>query len=48
MYNQYIYEKKINEEKLKQIENEKQKHFQKIYLINHNAKLISKLLIILK
>ena len=32
MYNQYIYEKKINEEKLKQIENEKQKHFQKIYL----------------
>ena len=32
MYNEYIYEKKLNEEKQKQIESEKQKHFRKIYL----------------
>lgn len=32
MYNEYIYEKKLNEEKQKQIENEKQMHFRKLYL----------------
>ena len=32
MYNEYIYEKKLNEEKQKQIENEKQMHFRKFYL----------------
>ena len=32
MFNEYIYEKKLNEEKQKQIENEKQIHFKKLYL----------------
>ena len=32
MYNEYIYEKKLNEEKQKQIEIEKQNHFRKMYL----------------
>ena len=32
MYNEYIYEKKLNQEKQKQIENEKQMHFRKLYL----------------
>ena len=32
MYNEYIYEKKLNEVKQKQIENEKQMHFRKLYL----------------
>ena len=32
MYNEYIYEKKLNEEKQKQIENKKQMHFRKLYL----------------
>ena len=32
MYNEYIYEKKLNEEKLKQIENEKQLRIRKIHL----------------
>ena len=32
MYNEYIYEKKLNEEKLKEIENEKQIKFRKIHI----------------